>query len=352
MKAAYRETDKPGYGKLVFSEDMLPDGPWQISIQRASDRKFLTGKGANPWVSETYYLELEGRPEADGSLAIPVGPNLVDRLDQQENYRINLRGENGEPLKARLHIAGISYSPGGSLDNTADVHDQPSGEESVQPEPAPTVSAEPIAPPAPQMPEPGSTVSDSDAASPEKTVEPQEEKPERLDLDAPAEANAQESKVWRWVILALLILGCLAWYFIDPRFEKQSDEEAPAPQASIASQVQEFFKNPDRSPSAALTLAEQMKPDIPEEQDAVYRLYYFAAENGDANALLAYGECLDPSLPPWGTIIKDAIAAFRAYQKSPQKEEAEKAMDRLHAWLEDQAKSGNEQAKEWLEQIN
>ena len=189
MKAVYSETGRPGYGLLVFSEAMLPEEPWEVAIQRASDRKFLTGNAANPWVNETCFISLPGKGQADGSLAIEAGPDIVNQLDQQETYRARLRGRDGEPLQAGLRIPSITYSTDSSLDNTANVR-----EDKPAPEPAPVPGPEPVSEPAATGAEPAP-----------------ESGPERLNLDEREPEKLASRNLWRWAILAALILGCLAW---------------------------------------------------------------------------------------------------------------------------------------------
>lgn len=345
MKVEYRENSQPGHGRFVFSEALIPESPWAVSIQRGSDKRFLTGKAQNPWVGETYFIPLEGAGEQDGSLALNIGPGIVDRLDQQDVYRLNLKGADGEPQKAQLRIGAINYSPSGSLDNTADVRLEETQETEPTAQSARTGETEPRSGSAP-------------APSPEPA-------PERLEMREQA-PHPQNRHYWRWALLVFLAIACVAWYIFDPRNKDQAPANntaaqapneapkevlAPLPPASVEDQVRAFFKGGKITPKQAVELAAQLPKATPAEQDAVYRLYYFAAENDEPSVLLAYGACLDPSRPDWGSIEKNAAAAWNVYRRAPDQEKAAQAMTHLRGWLEDQSRLGNKKAAQWLREI-
>lgn len=358
MKAEYRDSGKPGYGEIVFSECMLPEKPWEISIQRASDKKYLTGDPKNPWVNEVFFISTQGRDGENNSLVIDAGPDLVDQLDPQITHRIRLRGNGGEPLMATLQIPSITYSREANLDNTADVVEKktPETPKTETPGPVPPKPEQPRQePPKPQPPlqAPPEESAARQTPQPEQSQAP-ENGPERLELENGVPDKSR--KYWRWVILAVLILGCIAWYVFDPRFREEPQKAVEetsqnAQQLSLEARINEFFRNPGRTAAGAMELAGKAKPATADEKDAIYRLYYYAAENGDKAALLPYGECIDPSTSQWGTIQKDAPAAFKAYQESGDPQKADAAIKRLRDWLEAQARAGNRQAGAWLKEI-
>ncbi len=350
MKAQYRDNGSPGYGQLILTEALFPDSPWTMSLQRASDKKFLTGRTRNPWVGETVFLAVDGGAGPDGSLIINIGPVIVDQLDPQEQYAITIRGE-GQEARGRLRVVSVTYSAAGSLGT-------PTAESQASRQPAPALPPE--TEPQPQA-EPQSPSQPNPAETPPRTQEP---------LQMPPANVPAKSKTWRWAILALLVAGCIAWFVLDPR--KDSDKPAPpatskpepeqivtmppkpAAEPGVEEQVRKFFASGNITPNAAAALAAKLQQKSPAEKDAVYRLLYFAAENGDTSVLPKYGESLDPSVPQFGTIKKDAVEAWAIYkrlkQTSPQAADA--AMERLYSWLKKEAGLGNAQARDWLRQID
>lgn len=335
-----------GYGYLVFSEMKFPAGPLSFAIMRASDHQYATGThGA--WGGEKNFLPVEEKPGQDGLLQVSIGPGIVNGLDPRETYAVILKSADGKEERKILQIRNITYSPVESLDNTGSSREKEVPPEEVKP--APKIRLE-----------------KKEDLVKEKTEPVQEQKP----LDMPAPQDRKKSGFWRWVILALLILGCLAWYFLDPRKyqekdvippaapEKSAGIEQPRPSASQAAPKASeagpriFFRGKEVSPPAAVALVRELPNKTKTEQDEIYRLLYFAARHGEASILMEYGACLDPSRPGWGTIGKDAPLAYEAYTRAKAQfpEEAEKARQQLLKWLKENA-TRNNQAKVWLEEI-
>lgn len=127
--------------------------------------------------------------------------------------------------------------------------------------------------------------------------------------------------------------------------EKKAAEEAM--RADAKGRVAAFFSG-ERSPEAAMKLAGELDATTVEQQDALFRLYYYAASEDYPEGAKRYAECLDPSLPAWGTIGKDGAEAWYYYGKSPNGESARAA---LRAWAEQAAQKGDYQATEWLRKM-
>lgn len=362
MKVAYLDDGQkgPGYGILEFSEAMFPDSPWQIAIQRGTDHNFLSGKKTDQWVGETIYFPVAGDVNEEGSLEIFLDPEVVDSLNIQDQYQVFLKGGDSGPLRARLKIGLITYTPDENRENTA------RAEQREDPAPAPRPSPKPA------------------QASVEvpKEPEPPKENTAPLSMQPASPQQPEKSRwhgVWKYAILAVLALLCLAWFLIDPgkRGEdaEQAKTEEPAAsaassqrengqpkeeivgastgrpqQAGVEQQVRDFFAAANVTPQGAFNLSGQLPKQTAADQDAVYRLYYYAAEKDFPQALMPYAACLDPSQPQWGTIEKDAPLAWSVYEraKNSQPEAAAAAQKNMLNWLLEQVKAGNAKAREWL----
>lgn len=333
----------PGYGILTFSQIMAPDSPWFISIQRSSDHNFVTQTGK--WVGENFFMTIPGEATSSGELTFPLGPEIIDALDNNERYRVSIKGEGGDLQHGLLNIISIVHSQETSLDNTA------------RPEEKPLRKETPVTP-APPAPEP--------APIPEPSPHRAPDEPE-LPLTPPPQAKAKNAW-WRYAIIALLALGALAWYWFDPRnkseettapvvAEEKSDEpkETPDTPKSMSAQerVDRFFASNDKSAAGAMKLYTEIPKSTEADQDAAYRLLYFASENGDAQGLLEYGKALDPSQGKWGSIEKDGFLAYTAYAKAIEgnAEGAKAAQDNLIDWLNKESQAGNSKARGWLNDI-
>lgn len=356
MKIAYADDRQkgPGHGLLIFSEAIVPDAPWRIAIQRGSDHNYLSGSKRDQWVGETIFIPLEGKVDASGNLAISLPPEVVDSLSQQEQYQVYLKNDGPEPLRGRLKVDAITYSPAETRDNTAKIVP----EEKSAPKPAP------VPPPAVET-------------GAEKVAE--EALPESIPVPPAPPPAEPKSRLWRYILLALLILACVAWFIIDPgRPDEDSKKEAGTvkieePKSEKAAQsgkepgqsgttqgqlsaderVGGFFAAANATPQAAFDLSQRLPRTTPADQDAIYRLYYYAAENDVPAALMPFALCIDPSAAKWGTIQKDAPLAWSVYEraKSVDPEAARAAQQKLLEWLRTQAKNGDAQAAKWLLEI-
>lgn len=359
MNLSYRDNKAlgPGNGILEFSEGLPPPGPWSISILRASDQKYATAQKGNPWVGETFFVPLEGHATDNGTLELFIGPDIVDTLDQQEQYKVTVKGEDGETASARLKLGTITRSRGHALGNMAQ-NTPPATEKTLNSAIQPAPVAEPEVTPLPELPTPQPQASKESAATGKKTAA-------------------------RILLLALLVALCGAWFIFDYLHKNNEEAAATTQQAtsgaeaaastppkmsaegsssqqrtsqSAEEQVRQFFVNAQggkASPASAAALAARLPKNDKSDQDAVYRLYYFAAENGEPAALMEYAACLDPAKPQWGSIDKDAPLALEVYKKAATANMAgaAEAQQALLAWLQSEAQNGNSKAIKWLEQL-
>ncbi|MBD5538477.1 MAG: hypothetical protein HDQ94_00525, partial [Desulfovibrio sp.] len=225
MKISYSDDVQkgPGHGILTFSGALFPDGPYSLAVLRASDHAYLAGGSGGVWAGEIRFMPVQAEITPEGALTVPIGPEVVDALDPQENYRVTLKPERGEGLTERLDLrGGVTYSLDRRLDNTGMRAQQ--APPRTAPEPAPVPEPEPV---------PERATEPAPATEPPRTEE-------RLDAEAltlPGEAPARPRRVNPVLVVALvaaLLAGALAtWKFFDG---KAQEEEAalsgrPAPAA-------------------------------------------------------------------------------------------------------------------------
>lgn len=306
MRAEYHDTPgRPGYGSFKISELALPEKPWSAALQRSSDQAWLGADGQ--WAPEIVFLPLNGNTDKNGDINLNIGPVIVNALDPQEQYRLAVKGIDDNPESDRLRLGAITYSANADL--------------AENPQPAP--QSEPI----PAIP--------------------------------PAHPSRRKWLASRYMIFLALIAICLAWYFFDPRKEAEEPHlpvpmETPAENQeqqqplSTEQQVAQFFSSADKSPAMAMELFETVQKKTPAERDAAYRLLYYAASNGNQEGMYKYAECLDPSLPLWGTVQKNGPAAYEYYAKVAN---SKGARAQLLQWLKEQAAEGNASARLWLREI-
>lgn len=349
-----------GYGILTCREADFPKGAYAMALRRASDQGYLApGGNGTLWVGETRFLPVETQSLPDGGLTVLLGPETVNALDPLEQYLVTLKPEQGNLLNARLQVQGITYSRDNALQNTGLRVQEAAKPAAERNAPAP----EPVAEPVPAAPD---DIPPAAAESAPLAMQPEESQP--------AAKGRRVSPVLLVALAAALLAGALGtWKFFDGKAQEEKaaltpqssapQAPAPAPATSLPAtpktaeeQVRAFFSGPDITATAALNLAAQLPKTTPAEQDAVYRLYYYAAANDAPAAFMPYGRCLDPVEPAWGSIDKDAAAAFAAYAKAAASDAkvAKAALDaqtRLRSWLDSQAASGNAKARAWLQEL-
>lgn len=344
MNIAYENDTARGRGhgilRLTDINAIAADNA-RFSLCRAADMCFLSKHG---WHNAEDFHTPQSCMMHNGALLLYIGPDIVDQLHVNENYRLTLILPDGQSARAVLAIESIHYSLAGQKGNAHMYAESPAQE--VTPEVAPALKSEP----------------ETDVVSmPEPVI------------------RTRTQSLWP-VILGICVLGILggAWWYMlqqsEPEPKALSQQEAkpePAsktetpllsasPVLSAREQVRAFFAS---SPVAdvAIALAKKLPAHTAEEQDALYRLYYFAAGEKNpaakAEALPILAQAVDPSTPAWGSIAKDAAEAWSNYQKMLTTADAKTAstakerMDALHTWLTTQASKGNAKAALWLERI-
>lgn len=351
-----------GYARFCCAEVTDLNAQYSFSLCRASDQTFL---GRTGWQNAEEQHSPEGQSMEGDRLILSVGPSIVDNLDENENYRLSLHAPGLAPQRAAFSIAQINRS----LRDAAGSLQMPTVAAASQPAPEP----HPLPPP-----------------------------PDEAPIDAP-EPQRQKS-VLPLVLAVLLVLalagGGLWWYMQkDKAAEQTATTEQAAEQAAPADKKDDAKPEPEKaqpepekapekaetkpaeaqpapqpapvlaprervrqylggSPTApgAMQMADELLagPDgaKPDTQDSVYRLHYYAQQQGDANAMLSLARSADPTQPAWGSLPKNAAEAWVLYAAAaPQKPEAAQAMQGLKQWLETEAAKGNKQALGWIEEI-
>ncbi|MBQ7617807.1 MAG: hypothetical protein IJS50_02930 [Desulfovibrio sp.] len=345
------QTQGPGHAFLVCAGEDFRSATYQVTLQRSGDRCYLNASGE--WGAPRVEFPLKGG-EVDGSLTLPLGPRLVSALSVKETYKLSLQLPN-KTYSARLRISEITYPTEASLDQT-------------------------ILPTAPL------TCEKANSTQAEQVEEEVAKDEPKADLKANSKKKALLALLG-FVAALSLILGVFFWFTSEDEAKKVA-ENAPnpsqaqtkaahgelpeakgqpqkAPQASAASsageasgsrsltceeEVLQFFANPLRSQAEAAELARRLPKSTVSEQDAVFRLYYFAVYHGEPSLYLDYAKALDPSKPTFGTIQKNAPEALRFYQRAKESSpEAGDAYAKLVAWLKDQANHDPAAAKWWQE---
>ncbi|MBQ9536289.1 MAG: hypothetical protein IJU79_00705 [Desulfovibrionaceae bacterium] len=362
----------PGHGYLRVKDATLSPGPYSLSLQRSADKCFLNADGT--WQDTSTSINLNGRlAPSDTALCLDLKPCVVNALSTNDTYRLQLVNlDQGAPsFNLRLRISEIIYTQeaaaGHAVWKDTDLIDPKTGMELPIEDPIPR-SAQPV----------------TQEVSPPLNLEPDNKQTDR------------RSGTFKWVILLLacLLLGFLGYFVWDTWLAKKdvkppiessnpkADTSQPQPKPIVQSQTQEpptaqaqsqpkptvppqqnkeqplsleaqvhnFFTTQERSPAQAAQLVQKLQPHSVAEQDAIFRLYYFAATHGDTSMSMAYAKCLDPVHPNWGTIQKNALEAYKIYTQlnTPAAQTAQKT---LRQWLQQEHAKGNKHASQWLQQL-
>jgi hypothetical protein len=342
-----------GHARFVCSEISGTAAQYTFSLCRASDQTFL---GKSGWQSGEEKHSPDSQRANGAEVILFVGPSITDALDDNENYRLTIYAEG---MSAQASVFSITNLNRGLRSGAGVVQMV-----APRPDPAPPATAPEV------LPEP-------EVALPEP--EPQDVPPEP---PPPAGKTKSGGLVAVGVLLALALAGTAVWWFAlreQPREappqtgeqpqdrpestprqppeppQAKEDAQPPAQPLSAREQVRQYLGGAP-TVQGAMDLSRSLtasQKELPlETQDSVYRLLYFAARNGDADAKLQLAKIADPLTPAWGSLRKNAAEAWRNYGAvAPQKPEAAQAMQDLKKWLEDETARGNAEARAWIEDI-
>ncbi|MBO4335603.1 MAG: hypothetical protein J5846_07210 [Desulfovibrio sp.] len=415
MKVTYvcDEQKGPGYGYLACSGESFAPGNYGLCLQRAVDKCFLSPlceKADERWIESRTVFDVPGTLSEQGELLLPLDPRVVNLLSTQDTYRLSLITQGDKPLLAQFRIESITYSAEDSLNN-AQVMAAPKTPEPVVAASEPMPEVLPCPAPKPEEsakrgkkpllfvlasllllalagflawfylrqevpPEPatvvtplgkeaqGETAQSGEGASGQESDPLQQALPQPapgqednpLEQALPKPAPGQEDNPLQQALPEPApgqednpLQQTLPEPLAQPAPETSPK---PSPVLSVEDQVQTFFADRERTAARAVELSQSLAHNSPSEQDAVFRLYYFAAEHGERKILLDYAACFDPARPAWGTIEKDALEAYRLYEEAKAElPEAQTRQNELKSWLEEAAKGGNAQARMWLSQL-
>ena len=379
MKAVFENTMERGrgYALLRLSEVAhSSSGGWRFSLCRASDMTYL---GRSGWQNSEDFTEPETYTANGDELVLHIGPDVVNQLDPNENYRISLQSGTQPSQKATFAITTLNrtlmdtqgYVASATAKKTVAPAPEPQPEPEPESEPTPPDDAAPIAslslPEAPKRsrfplvtalfvllllgggggaywfmtqksgaPEVAPPPAQSEAKpEPAKQEEKQEEKAEPAKAESPEPAKQEEKP--------------------DPaQPAEKSEPEKAAPQVVLSTRDQtNQYLGGNPTAQGARELAATLQQSSAEDQDALFRLWYFAAGAGDPAACLSLARVVDPALPAWGSIRKNGAEAWSLYAKAlPQHPDAAGAQRDLKQWLEKEAAAGNREAIGWIRAIS
>ncbi len=363
MKAFY-ENDiarGAGYGLFRLEQVDAADANARYALVRSGDHKSLHPGG---WEDTEYSLTPDSVSLDGGTVRLSVGPDVVNRLDQLNTYRLIYLSSSGAAEKAVLDLDRIIYAPVGGTNVV-----------SAPAEPAPAPAQIPVQTPVQEAPIP----SPGPAPEPVPPLEP-------LAARSPSPRKGMPA----WKIALLTLLGFAFWIGVGwlvkntllapdtaekpvaeapaevPEVPAAPEEPATQPEASAPAQpapeppallspldqARQFLRG-NGSAAEALQLARSL-PETPEGRDAAFLLAEAAADQGDAEAMMELAEFYNPlSLRPRGSIIADAEQAWIWYDKAAQagKAEASNRRNALRVWLEDKAAKGSAEAADILRRL-
>ena len=285
-----------------------------------------------------------------------VGSILADRSDEDDApVRLNRNKVQSAPAaKAAVSVTPVPEPSAGkqvvvSVPESVPAATEPAPAPAPAPaEPEPSVAPEPAPAPAPAVPEP------SVAPEPAPAPAPAEPEPSAAPEPAPAPAPAEpEPSAAPEPAPVPQPVEPSAAPAPAPQPAEPAQTEAPAvsapapavqpaePEKSARDRVREFFRTKQRSPEGAMALAREIKPESKEDQDAVFRLWYYAVQQSHSPAYLPYAKALDPTQVPWGTIRKDPLEAWTFYRKAGAMSE----LSVLKAWATQESARGNRAAQ-------
>ena len=370
-----------GYAWLRISEVAnIASGNWRFSLCRGSDAAYL---GRTGWQNSEDFTEPETYAIDGDDLILHIGPDVVNRLDTNENYRIALQSVGERPQAATFAITTLNRTlmdaqgkiSAGGVKKSLETPPQPAPIPVPVQESEPQVELESTPPPQTTKKSPlpiilaallvlallggGAAywfifskggkpeIQETAAQKPVEKPEAKEDKPQQTASPEPAKPSEKEPepKVDKPQETAS------PEPVKPPAKEPEPTAAPPPPPASTRVQVNQYLGgNP--TAQGARDLAAKLPQSSAEDQDALYRLWYFASDAGDALASLHLARAVDPALPAWGSIRKNGAEAWKLYAKAaPQQPEAAQAMHTLKQWMEKEAEKGNRDATSWIKKI-
>ena len=374
MKAAFENTIERGrgYARLRLSEVAHPSSSgWRFSLCRGSDMTFL---GRSGWQNAEDFTEPETYTADGDDLILHIGPDVVNKLDTNENYRITLQCDSQSSQTATFAITTLNRALMDTQGHISSVPAQkpvvPAPQQQPAPDPAPDDASPGVPPPLPAAPQKSrlpmilaallvlailgggalaywfmtkknratEVVAQAPVQSEEKPEPAKTEPPEPVKPEEQPEAKPEPTKVDPPEP-------------VKPEVKPEPAKAEPPVRLSTREQANKYLgANP--TAQGARELAATLQQSSAEDQDALYRLWYFAADAGDGAACLQLARTVDPALPAWGSIIKNGAEAWSLYAKAaPQHPDAAAAMHALKQWMEKEAAQGNKDAEGWIRKI-
>jgi hypothetical protein len=401
MKIVYQnDTDKgPGNGILRVSETPYPlsEQSWRFAVRRASDHQCLMSGG---WQDAETLLVPHACVLEGEELLLFVGEDVVDQLDLLDRYRLTLVNHEGARADGIITLIDILYSRmrgGNAVSGVKAPPRTPAPVAQVQDPEPPGPMATPIIPPIlpPEPPAPtsrrwilaacvvlalllaagaawfslGRHKGPGDAPPSVAETRSDQSVPPAPQLDAsgkdepkPQEAQGKneappptEDAAKAPVEKAPEEPTQAGKAEPSPPAQPETAQSSPPPPAaepelSPRQRVQAFLRGKG-APDKALELSRTM-PESSEGRDATFILLEVAAEAGVGEAMAPLGRFYDPTDPaPTGTIQKDPEQALHWYGKAKAAgvPDAQKQLDGVRAWLQQEANKGSVKAQMLLD---
>lgn len=376
-----------GYARLTLAfEDgdakYAPGDGIAIGQQLGGDDwEYVGRKGDGTRASSPEPLKLKTKPEEDGdNVTFELQPAYVDIMEDGP-YTVKLLGPDGsEKGESIFLVDNVVWS---GLDSTGTLKDYTEAQADLDRKKAEEYArraGEKASAAARQAPEDDTAgigehekvVHDNADTEAERnyvenmaiseTQEAQREQMARAEMDLAAPEldepapKRKKGLVMTAIIILLIALGGGGFHVwksqneareaarLAAEVQAKMEAEHKAARANAKGRVAAFFAG-TRTPDGAMSLAKDLDADTPEQQDAIFRLYYYAAGQDNSEGALRYAECVDPSKPAWGTVRKDGAEAWASYGKSPDGEQPRAA---LKEWTRKAAEGGDAKAAEWL----
>jgi hypothetical protein len=384
MKAEYVDDPYrgPGYARLLIGGIDVTAGAAtpRCVIKRSSDGKTL-GRGG--WDQAEHDMPCRGMQPLDDGIALSVGPEVVDNLDELEGYRLLLRCADGGESVCSLRLAGITYSPQAGVSGVAEIPEAPPRQARVDAVEAGEESGKAGAVSAGQA-------DDDDIITLDDVVprgEPEEAPPYEgiPPLSAPPAGGRNRTPVIAALALLLVVVGGMLVLKMQSGATENGKPSVRLPLTDRAAAGPEAGEGrapdapaPDRSdgagriaatsplsrargqlagradPNASLELYRRLRTEE-NGADAAFLLVEDAAQKGLPEAMLLVAGYYDPLVGgDNGSVGKDAEEAFTWYAKAEQAGIAEAAtrLAALKERLAAEAAGGNREAERLLKRFS